>query len=898
MELFGGFVNTDTFLTPASEKVDHNSDVHNNNLSSVSHGHSNLSGTNHHEYHHSSSSQPLRPRLHSTQLEDSSQLSRLQPQYAPQSLLQSMPQPIQHTRPSPWNQGGATLKPSLTSLMDAPPQAAPRSAPRKRTAANGGINGPPDQSSARRDDQSMRGNEQSPMPPCQGGPIPKRQATRPCSSPPRSSALPTSSSSSSTSGGGLLSRPSFAAPRSAQGGHNTALPRNFFRGLDDSSGPGSNDAIVNGALDLDILRNLLFLVDDSSLAIPEPSSSESCIFHVGLVWRDAELSTNFTPTAVKHCTPSQDCTKWFCSCKRAIRASVAFAPLLGCLVHVQAPGAISSSQVPTSGVEEPRPLTVFLPLMPCEGDAPDVGRNESSDESSTKRWAAPYAAFADGAPLPLPSQSSLRERWSLFRELICRHTVVFFQKISCESSCMPFRSDLQMIFRLVSVCTSSLLTRNLLHARLFLCFDLQVAFNAHVVYMTCFARSGGNGDDDEEENPGHQPGPSGVQVFDPKVAGWLLCSSDSGTQARFDFPDLYHTHCGQRPPATSPQPAPGSAGASDGASALAGRGTLALRSLHQCLRANLVLAERLMTSLGNQGLLAAAQELEMPLLPLLAAMEVHGVGFNPQALTSRKGQVEAEMARQASEAQRLAGRKFNVASAEQVAATLYGHLRLTPPNTSNQHGGGTGGSNAGKKHASTKEEVLLQLQSQSPCVPAILRYRTLAKLKGTYIDGLLEFVVPYSDGQTHGRAPQWRLHAEWHQLSVETGRLSASKPAIQCIPRDPEPIFLEAATPAPTPPPQADVVLNVRSAFVASPGCVLVAVDYSQIEMRVLAHFCQDPQLLALFADPNGDVYNLVAAALLSKPVDQVAKQERNLAKTCCLGIIYGKCSYCHLQFD
>ena len=421
-----------------------------------------------------------------------------------------------------------------------------------------------------------------------------------------------------------------------------------------------------------------------------------------------------------------------------------------------------------------------------------------------------------------------------------------------------------------------------------------MAFNAHVLYMTCFARGGG----DDTHNPDHHPVPSGVQVFDPKVAGWLLCSSDSGTQARFDFPDLYQTHCGQRPPSTSLQPDSSSgAAASGGASALAGRGTLALRSLQACLRANLVLAEQLMTSLGNQGLLAAAQELEMPLLPLLAAMEVHGVGFNPQALTLRKVPLEAEMARQASEAQRLAGRTFNVASAEQVAATLYGHLKLTPPNTSNHHGGNSSSNTAGKKHASTKEEVLLQLQAQSPCVSAILRYRTLAKLKGTYMDGLLEFVVPYSDSNiTHGRAQQWRVHAEWNQLSVETGRLSASKPAIQCIPRDPEPIVLETATPSPsslplpTPlPPQADVVLNVRSAFVASPGCVLVAVDYSQIEMRVLAHFCQDPQLLALFADPNGDVYNLVAAALLGKPVDQVAKPERNLAKTCCLGIIYGK---------
>jgi DNA polymerase-1 len=83
-------------------------------------------------------------------------------------------------------------------------------------------------------------------------------------------------------------------------------------------------------------------------------------------------------------------------------------------------------------------------------------------------------------------------------------------------------------------------------------------------------------------------------------------------------------------------------------------------------------------------------------------------------------------------------------------------------------------------------------------------------------------------------------------------------------------------------------VLNVRGAFTASKGCTLIAVDYSQIEMRILAHFCQDAHLSALFQDPLGDVYRLVASCLLRKPVGDVKDSERSLAKTCCLGIIYG----------
>ena len=641
---------------------------------------------------------------------------------------------------------------------------------------------------------------------------------------------------------GSLHRPSFSQPAVPT----SEFPRSFFRGLGGSGGNG--DSIHNGALSKGIFAQWCGQLNGESEEPPDepghmsfsqhnssfsqavvtqlpgqtPAGGREALFHIAFIWRDAELSTNFTPVAEKHCTPSRECSKWFCSCRRTVRASLAQAPLLGALVLRQI-------------AEQPDKEACFVPLMPCEGDLENEGDNDSLD---------PPGARGDISPLPLASETSLKWRWTRILTLLTQRMVVTF---NAHAFLMP------------------------------------------ALHAICEAHSSGQGNN----GAAGSPVPAGIQVFDPKVAGWLLCSSDSGSLGRFDFPELYRTHCGSRnlnsrsadregSGVSSQLQMPGSASSKE-----VGRGTSVLKTLHETMMANHQLSEQLMAALEDQGLLEAAQEIEMPLVPLLAAMEVHGIGFRPEALTDTQGLIEIELQRLSDSAQNAAGRSFNISSPEQVAATLFDHLRLPKPTATGTSSGGGGG----KKHASTREEVLQELVGRHPVVGMILRHRTLAKLKGTYVDALLEFAVP-EDGSTVHRVDngkrRWRVHAEWNQLSVETGRLSATKPALQTIPREPEPITEPEVLSFPGAKATATPVLNVRSAFVASPGSTLVAVDYSQIEMRVLAHFCMDTRLLALFQDPHGDVYIQVAAALLKRPTSAVTPKDRSLAKTCCLGIIYG----------
>lgn len=195
------------------------------------------------------------------------------------------------------------------------------------------------------------------------------------------------------------------------------------------------------------------------------------------------------------------------------------------------------------------------------------------------------------------------------------------------------------------------------------------------------------------------------------------------------------------------------------------------------------------------------------------------------------------------------------------------------------------------------------MRDRHPVVPLILRFRALSKLKTAYLDSLLALARRSS---TSGIVS---IHGEWNHLTVETGRLSCSKPALQCIPRDPEPLSTAASTaaaassfapsfnpgrPGAAAGPGGGVggsgeAIHVRDAFVPLPGHVLLAADYSQIEVRVLAHYCEDQGLLDIFRAPGAaDIYATVASTLLKKPVQEVTPSERSLAKTACLGIIYG----------
>ena len=325
----------------------------------------------------------------------------------------------------------------------------------------------------------------------------------------------------------------------------------------------------------------------------------------------------------------------------------------------------------------PLPDAFFLPLVPCEGDLPnddddDDDRDDVGDYGEERMghsgggdaragcgdrgarglpWVPPLAAAAAGPALPLPSTSSLRRRWRTFEGLL--------------TDCMVIAFNAHVLF--MPVVTSRCAPQRPPPAR------------AAEAKGNDEGEGGGAAAPSSRKRPCHgglpaplqssRPVPSRVRVFDPKVAGWLLSSSDSGSLDRFDFPQLYRAYCsGVAPPAFAARPC----GHDSSAEAAPGRGTAALRSLHEHLVRCFQLGRHTMQALSEQGVLGAAQELEMPLVPLLAAMEARGVGFRPEALMEHRGAIDAELARLSDEAQRRAGKSFNVASAGQASGKRCG----------------------------------------------------------------------------------------------------------------------------------------------------------------------------------------------------------------------------------
>jgi len=244
---------------------------------------------------------------------------------------------------------------------------------------------------------------------------------------------------------------------------------------------------------------------------------------------------------------------------------------------------------------------------------------------------------------------------------------------------------------------------------------------------------------------------------------------------------------------------------------------------------------------------ALYEELEQPLVPVLYRMERRGVLIDRERLKAQSGEIAARLRELISEAHRAAGYEFNIDSPKQLQHILYDKLRLpvlrkTP----------TG-------QPSTAEDVLEELGATFPLPRIVLDYRALAKLKSTYTDRLPE--------QINERTG--RVHTSYHQAVAQTGRLSSSDPNLQNIPIR----TLEGR--------------RIRQAFIAPPGYRLLAADYSQIELRIMAHLSGDEGLLDAFARDR-DVHQATAAELFSVPLDAVSPDQRRLAKTINFGLIYG----------
>ena len=262
------------------------------------------------------------------------------------------------------------------------------------------------------------------------------------------------------------------------------------------------------------------------------------------------------------------------------------------------------------------------------------------------------------------------------------------------------------------------------------------------------------------------------------------------------------------------------------------------------LRLHRVLAPKLA---AEPALQRVYREIEMPLVPVLARVEANGVLVDADELRRQSADLGRRMLALQQQATELAGRSFNLDSPKQLCALLYEELKL-PALVKTPSG-----------QPSTNEEALEAIADAHPLPRVILEYRGLAKLRSTYTDKLPEMVNPDTG----------RVHTSYHQAGAATGRLSSSDPNLQNIPI------------------RSEEGRRIRTAFIAPPGRRLVACDYSQIELRIMAHLSEDPALLRAFASGE-DIHRATAAEVFGRPIAEVTGNERRAAKAINFGLMYG----------
>jgi len=263
------------------------------------------------------------------------------------------------------------------------------------------------------------------------------------------------------------------------------------------------------------------------------------------------------------------------------------------------------------------------------------------------------------------------------------------------------------------------------------------------------------------------------------------------------------------------------------------------------------LSKLLEVELKAQGLWKLFAEVEMPLLPVLLRMETNGVALDTAKLREMSWSMSERMAKLENEIYKNVGHMFNINSTQQLGAILYEELKLPK-------------SRKTKSGYSTEASVLEALKGVHPIIELLLEYRQLTKLKSTYIDALPALIDPETG----------RVHTSFNQTGTVTGRLSSSDPNLQNIP-----IRTEEGR-------------QVRKAFIAEKDTsLLLAADYSQIDLRALAHLSQDPKLVTAFIQGE-DIHATTASQVFSMPLAEVTKDMRRLAKTVNFGVIYGMSEY------
>ena len=268
--------------------------------------------------------------------------------------------------------------------------------------------------------------------------------------------------------------------------------------------------------------------------------------------------------------------------------------------------------------------------------------------------------------------------------------------------------------------------------------------------------------------------------------------------------------------------------------------------LAKCAVALGVLNERIGDKIKENGQEKLYQEVELPLVTVLAHLEINGFLVDDNQLKEFADKLGEKIDALTNEIYMLAGEEFNINSPKQLGVLLFEKLELKPVKKT-------------KTGYATNADVLEKLRDKHPIVNFIMEYRQLAKLKSTYCDGLTAVVNP----NTH------RIHSVFTQTVTVTGRLSSTEPNLQNIPT------------------RTELGREIRKMFVAKDGYVLVDADYSQIELRVLAHIANDETMINAFRN-NEDIHAVTASQVLGIPLEDVTKEQRSSAKAVNFGIVYG----------
>jgi len=264
----------------------------------------------------------------------------------------------------------------------------------------------------------------------------------------------------------------------------------------------------------------------------------------------------------------------------------------------------------------------------------------------------------------------------------------------------------------------------------------------------------------------------------------------------------------------------------------------------------LLLAPQLQEEMDARQATSLFQEIEMPLVSVLAEMEMAGISLDLDYLKEMSAELSLSLGTIESKIFEAVGVEFNLNSPQQLSEALFDRLSLVPPDRTQRTSSG---------FYSTAAGTLEAMRGDHPVVDLVLEYRELSKLKNTYVDALPLQVNPITG----------RVHTSYNQAGSVTGRIASSDPNLQNIPI------------------RTELGRRVRQAFVAEPGNVLLSVDYSQVELRVVAHMSGDEAMLSAFRAEQ-DIHDATAAAIYNLPIEEVSKEQRNRAKGVNFGLIYG----------